>query len=98
MHIIQFDVMIRSSAQAPDEESFSHLDPDTSLHGGRLVDPSDVDADGDLSHLQRQRIAELLGTWYVKSLGSDYHVCIRSNNQDLSCIKIQGRARRVHGD
>lgn len=67
--LLQFDVMVRSSAQAPyeEDESFSFRDEkDVSYHGGRLVDPDDFDQDGDLSNSQRMKIDELLGAWYVR--------------------------------
>lgn len=61
--------MVRSNAEVPydDEksEAFSNreVEKDISYHGGQVVDPMEVDEDGDLSPSQRMKIDELLGAW-----------------------------------
>lgn len=62
---LQFDGMVRSTIQAPGEEDtepcFTY--DEMNYSGGRLVDPEDCDADGDLKHSQKRIIKELLGEW-----------------------------------
>lgn len=59
----EFDNMVRSHAQQPPEDGESSLGSDESYQGGRLINPVDVDQDGDISHSQQTKIDELLGAW-----------------------------------
>ena len=61
----QFDGMVRSTIQAPGEEEAEPCSTfdEMNYSSGRLVDPEDCDADGDLKHSQKRIIKELLGEW-----------------------------------
>ena len=53
--------MVRTGTEQtnPDDASDAHM----SYRGGRILDPQNFDADGELSTSQRMKIDALLGAW-----------------------------------